>query len=334
MRKKSILCLLLLAVMLTGSSCKDEKKILESSKEETSVVMKINGFDVPYEIYRYVALNYKAQYEQGQTKDVWLGESGQALLADLNKNVDDTLSRMYTTMVLCQEYGINIDDELITDSVDVQMDAIYEGYEYDYEAYDTAISEYNMNDGVYRFIIRNEVLTEELFNAMIGRGEISTDETYLADLFDSDEFIRVKQILVSAENGNTDEENKARAEELLAMINNGENFDTLVQEQGQDLYMFNNNDGYYMMKGSYYKEFEDAAFSLDIGEVSGIVKTSAGYSIIKRYEKDADYIDENFDSLAQTYFDSVYNIKLEECLSSVTIETTDLYDDYTIFTME
>lgn len=334
MKKKSIICLLLLAVMFTGSSCKDEKKILESSKEETSAVMTINGFDVPYEIYRYVALNYKAQYEQGQTKDVWLGESGQALLAELNKNVNDTLSRMYTTMVLCREYGINIDDELITDSVDVQMDAIYEGYEYDYEAYDAAISAHNMNDGVYRFIIRNEVLTEELFNAMIGRGEISTDEAYLADLFDSDEFIRVKQILVAADNGNTEEENEERAQELLAMVNNGADFDTLVQEQGQDLYMFNNNDGYYMMKGSYYKEFEDTAFSLAVGEVSGIVKTPAGYSIIKRYEKDADYIAANFDSLAQTYFDSVYNIKLEECLSSIVIETTDLYDDYTIFTME
>lgn len=334
MKKKNIICLLLLAVMFTGSACGDEKEILESSEEETAAVMTINGLDVPYELYRYVALNYKAQYEEGQTGDIWLGEDGQALLAELNENVNETLSRLYTTIVLCKEYGINIDDELITDSVDMQMDAIYEGYEYDYEAYDAAISEYNMNDGVYRFIIRNEVLTEELFNAMIERDEINTDEAYLTGLFNSDEFIRVKQILVSSGNGNTDEENKARAEELLAMVNGGGDFEELVQKHGQDLYMFNNDDGYYIMKGSYYQEFEDAAFALDVGEVSGIVESSAGYSIIKRYEKDTDYIEENFDALAQTYFDSVYNTRLEESLTSITVETTDLYDDYTIFTME
>lgn len=333
MKMKKTFCAAL-AVMLLGSACKDGKDILESSAEETAAVMTINGFEVPYELYRYVTLNYKTQYEKNAEEDVWLGESGQRLLAELNENVTETLARMYTTITLCQEYGINIDDEIIVDSVDVQMDDIYEGYEYDYETYNAAIAAYNMNDGVYRFIIRNEVLTEELFNAMIARNEICTDEAYLRELFNSDAFIRVKQILISSDNGNTDEENRARAEELLEMANNGEDFDDLVQKYGQDLYMFNNEDGYYIMKGSYLTEFEEAAFNLEVGETSGVVKSAAGYSIIRRYEKEGAYIEENFETLAQTYFDSVYNLRLEEALTSVVVEPTELLDDYSIFTIK
>lgn len=333
MKMKKTFCAAL-AVMLLGSACKDGKDILESSAEETAAVMTINGFEVPYELYRYVTLNYKTQYETNAGDDVWLGESGQRLLAELKEDVTDTLKRMYTTMTLCQEYGINIDDEIIVDSVDAQMDDIYEGYEYDYETYNEAISAYNMNDGVYRFIIRNEVLTEELFNAMIERNEICTDETYLKELFASDAFIRVKQILVSSDNGNTDEENRARAEELLEMANNGEDFDDLVQKYGQDLYMFNNEDGYYIMKGSYLQEFEEAAFNLKVGETSGVIKSAAGYSIIKRYEKEDAYIEENFEILAQAYYDSAYNLRLETALTSVVVEPTELLDDYSVFTIK
>jgi len=334
MNRKNITVLLLAAVLLSASSCGNSEKILESTKEETAAVMTIGGYDVPYELYRYVVLNYKAEYEEGKSSDIWLGESGQLLLDEMNGKVEETLSRMYTTMILCEEYGIGIDDELIVDAVDVQMDAIYEGYENDYKVYDEAISEYNMTDGVYRFIIRNDVLTEELFNAMLGRGEISTDEDTLRTLFESDAFIRVKQILISADNGNSPEENREKAEELLAKAKSGEDFDELVQKYGQDLYMFNNNDGYYMMKGTYFKEFEDAAFSLEIGEISDVVESSAGFSIIRRYEKEDAYLEKNFDDLAQIYFDSVYNTKLEATLAGVKAEPTELYHEYNIFNME
>ncbi len=323
----------LCAVLLSATACGDDKKILESTKEDQTVVMTVNGHDVPLELYRYVALNYKNTYESGKTADIWLGEEGTALMAELNADVEQSLVNLYATLAMCEEYGISADDAYITDSLDIMMDAIYEEYEYDYEAYAAAIAQYNMNDSVYRFIMRNDLLAEELLNAMIDRGEISTDAADLQAVFDSDEFIRVKQILVSSENGSTAEENLARANELLDMVNSGADFDTVVQEHGEDLFMFNNDDGYYFAKGRLNKSFEDAAFELAVGEVSGIVETTAGYSIIKRYEKDPAYIEENFDDLCNDYIEGLYNMAVEAYADGLTVTATDNLKNYSIFNL-
>jgi len=332
--KKRMMCLLLLGVLLTGGACGKGEKLLESTKKEKSTVMTVGNFEVPYEVYRYCALSHMDEYEAGKTEDIWLGESGAALLSELYADIDSTIAAMYLPLVVAEEYGLHIDDRVITESVDLKMSSVYESYEFDYKAYTEDIAEYHMNDGTYRFLILNEVMTEELFHAMLLKGDITSDEAVLSEAFFGDEFIRVKQILVSADNGKTDEENLAYAQELLERVNNGENFDTLVQKCGQDLFMFNNNDGYYMMRGSYHESFEEAAFSLEIGEVSGIVKTPAGYSIIKRYEKEESYIKDHWEQLTDIYYDGVFNLMLQERLPDLKVEKTELYDKYPVFNLK
>lgn len=322
------------AMLLSVTACGDDKKLLESTKEDKIVVMTVAGLDVPLEVYRYVALNYKHTYEFAQTQDIWLGDAGAALLAELNEDVEETIVNLYATVVMCEEYGIHADDAYITDSLDITMDAIYEEYDYDYKAYTEMIAGYGMNDAVYRFIMRNDLLAAELLNKMIERGEIQADEDDIRAVFASDEYLRVKQILVAADNGKTEEENLAKAEDLLNQVNNGADFDEIVQKYGEDLFMFNNDDGYYFARGSRHPEFEDAAFALGIGEVSGIVKTPAGFSILKRYEKDPAYIDEKFVDLANEYIDGCYNLAVEAYAATLTVEATDKLANYSIFNLE
>ncbi len=327
------------ATLLSATACGNDKELLESTKDDKTVVMTVAGHDVPLELYRYVALNYKRTYEIGKSSDIWLGESGAALMEELNADVEETIVTLYATLAMCEEYGISADDTYVTDALDITMDAIYEEYDYDYKTYADAIAQYNMNDSVYRFIMRNELLAEELLNALIASGKITNDADTLQAVFDSDEFIRVKQILVSNEYlasneyGGSDEELFARAEELLGMVNSGGDFDELVQKYGQDLFMFNNDDGYYFARGHLDTAFEDAAFALDIGEVSGIVKTSAGYSIIKRYEKDPAYIEEHFGDLCNEYIDGRYNLAVEAYAETLNVQATDELKNYSIFNL-
>ena len=191
-----------------------------------------------------------------------------------------------------------------------------------------------MTDNVYRFLIRNDLLADELFFAMHNAGEFPDGEEALQPIFASDEIIRVKQILISATNGNSDAENLAKIEEIYQMVESGADFDALIDEYGQDLYLFNNDDGYYIAKGTRHPEFEEAAFSLAVGETSGIVQSDAGYSIIKRYEKDDAYLKSHYDDLRTEYYSALYNTRLETYAAGLTIERLPALDKYSIFTME
>ena len=131
----------------------------------------------------------------------------------------------------------------------------------------------------------------------------------------------------------TDAEALALANKILERIENGEDFDSLIQKYGKDLYMFNNDDGYYVCRGTLHEAFEEAAFSIDVGEVSGIVKTDAGYSIIKRYEKEESYLKEHFDELAENYITSCYNLALEKREDELTVTDTKELQNYSIFNL-
>jgi len=84
--------------------------------------------------------------------------------------------------------------------------------------------------------------------------------------------IRASHILVS-----TSEE----AESVLSEIKAGGDFGELAKKYSSCPSKGQGGDLGYFAKGQMVKDFEDAAFSLKEGEVSGIVKTQFGYHIIK-----------------------------------------------------
>ena len=330
---KRYICVIICAVLaLSLASC--GTNALESSKEDLTVVKKIGELEIPLEVYRYVALNHKSAYEYGTNGNIWEGADGEALLDELNADINKSLIQMYTTLAICEKYGIDPDDEYFTDMVDIKMDEIYESYEYDYKAYAADIEAYYMNDSVYRFLIKCELLADEIVAKMMECGDAPSDVETIKDILLGDKCVRVKQILIASDNGKSREENLALAEKLLGMLEGGADFDALVKEYGEDLFMFNNSDGYYVTRGTLHESFEDTAFSLEIGEVSGIVETDAGFSIIKRYEKETSYINKNADTLASEYVEGLYNIALEEYSTTLTVEDTEKAAKYSVLKLK
>lgn len=101
-------------------------------------------------------------------------------------------------------------------------------------------------------------------------------------------------------------ENKAY--EVYNKIKNGGDFDALMNQYSEDPGLSQNPDGYTFTKGDMVKEFEDAAYNLDVGKVSTPVKSAYGYHIIKVVDK-IDYIDAS-DSSAENYI--VSQIKMQK----------------------
>ena len=77
---------------------------------------------------------------------------------------------------------------------------------------------------------------------------------------------------------------EAKAKELLEKIKSGESFSKLAQEHSECPSGKRGGDLGWFSRGMMVKPFEDEAFKLKKGELSGIVKTSFGHHLIKRLE--------------------------------------------------
>ena len=87
----------------------------------------------------------------------------------------------------------------------------------------------------------------------------------------------------------------------------------------------NSENGYYITRGEFLESFEEAAFSLDIGETSGIVKSANGYHIIKRYEQDPEYINDYFEELRNVYKARKFNELRDKTAAELKLKTTETY---------
>jgi parvulin-like peptidyl-prolyl isomerase len=78
------------------------------------------------------------------------------------------------------------------------------------------------------------------------------------------------------------EEAEQLAKDLKAKIDRGESFEELAKTYSDCPSAENQGDLGFFRKGQMVKPFEDAAFALKPGQISGIVETKFGYHIIKR----------------------------------------------------
>lgn len=129
-----------------------------------------------------------------------------------------------------------------------------------------------------------------------------------------DEFTRVRasHILVKK---------KKEAQKIMDKIKSGEDFAALAKEYSIDGSAQNGGDLDYFPKGKMVKPFEDAAFALEIGEVSDIVETDYGFHIIKLTDKITDAFEEVKDYVISVMYNDIYQTKLDEINAEMEIVT-------------
>lgn len=104
----------------------------------------------------------------------------------------------------------------------------------------------------------------------------------------AEDLLGAKHILANFDNFGSEEEAEEFANEILARLHAGEDFDELMWEYGQDPGMANFPGGYSFMSGEMVPEFEEATRELEMGEISGLVRSHFGFHIIKRTEPNQD----------------------------------------------
>ncbi len=128
----------------------------------------------------------------------------------------------------------------------------------------------------------------------------------------------VSHILIIVDDNRTDEAAKKRAEEVLAKLKAGGDFAALAKEYSDDPGS-KDNGGVYKDTPvlSWVPEFKNAALTLPINELSGLVKTDYGYHIIKVLDRTIPKLDEVTDEQKNSIFSQEYNNFLTNDLPSV-----------------
>jgi peptidyl-prolyl cis-trans isomerase C len=109
-----------------------------------------------------------------------------------------------------------------------------------------------------------------------------------ADEFKQPEKVRASHILIStrstdpnADPNKVKKEAKAKAEEILAQLKKGADFNDLAKKSDDPGSKMQGGDLGYFPRGMMVKQFEDTAFALKPGQMSGLVESPFGYHIIK-----------------------------------------------------
>ncbi len=266
--------------------------------KNSDTVMKINGIAVDKDVLNFVtnSSGINCVYSLMQTGAVtdiagfdWnkIDEQMGISYLEFSKSMAvETLTPIYATIAEGEKRGIKFteeDDKKVKDWIAEQK----ENYGADFEKV--------LNDSGYA----DEDTLYEIQKIQLHMQKIYEDiekepSKYLTNSIKNklgEDKVTVKHILIgfeTGEDGSVSDEAKAHAkkiaEEVLAKIKAGEDFDTLMEKHNTDPGA--TEKGYTFAKdGSMVKEFEDASFALKIGETSELVETTYGYHIIKRIER-------------------------------------------------
>ena len=128
--------------------------------------------------------------------------------------------------------------------------------------------------------------------------DINVDEAALKahyeqvkDQFATQERRHARHILISVGEGTDDAAAKKQADEVLAKVKAGGDFAALAKQYSKDPGSAEKGgDLGWASKGMFVGPFEDALFSMSVGEIKGPVKTQFGYHIIKLEEIESGHV--------------------------------------------
>ncbi|MGM0901066.1 MAG: peptidylprolyl isomerase [Bacillota bacterium] len=242
--------------------------------------------------------------------DVLVGQYGATALSAL---IDNKIIEMEAA-----KEKITVSDKEIEDEYNAYVDS-YGGE----EALSAALKQSGISEDDLKVDIENYFKLEKLLEPRV---EITEEElkTYFdenKESFDELEQVEASHILV---------EDEATATEVAEKLASGGDFDELAAEYSTDAANAESGGELgYFAKGDMVEEFENTAFSMEVGTISDPVKTDYGYHIIKVTDKKEakeavfeDHKEEINEILFNEKIQSEYTTWLEEKKEEYTIKNT------------
>lgn len=304
MKHKKLLavCGLILVAIVGGFALRhavdqyNEQKYLENYGQ---TALTVGGYTVTYDLYRYFYCNYRDELEY-KYEDANGEVDTAALDREVRERVATAVCGLYGTVSLADDYGITLTDGDVCSVAETAIEEVKTYHKENDLDYDAELAAHYMTEQVFALHMRMDAIEDKLFTTLVADGGVieDNDEKVLA-ILESEEFVRAKLIFIENDSGEDVENNRKLAQEALDAYKSGSDFNTLIGRYSEDYSM--PAEGYYFTHMEMIDAIETAAFSMQDGEVSGVIEDENGFYILLRLPKDAEYIKENFADLKSQY---------------------------------
>jgi foldase protein PrsA len=206
-------------------------------------------------------------YTSNYGDDVWTQEyEGRPFKEVVIEELVENLIKEHLISREVLKSGFEVDQETVDDFFNQ-----YKAYMASDQAMKDHYDAYGITDDFLKGQITKQLLVDEYGSSI--RKEIEGDQAWVQQLYDEFKFeVRARHILMS---------DKTQALEVLKRVEEGEDFSSVAREMSEDASSAEKGgDLNYFSRGTMVKEFEEAAFSMAIGEISDLVATKFGYHII------------------------------------------------------
>jgi len=256
--------------------------------KQNSAVASVNGVLIPKE---YLAREVRRFEEQTLGQGQMVNEKQRDAI---NRQALDTLIDMELLYQESQRRGFEVAEERIEQQVSNLRSQFA-----DEEGFAGALEQIGISKDELRTEFKRQIAIQDMIDLDIAPS-VSVLDQEPRDYYDNNpgffatpEQVQARHILILAGPDAGEEEKSAarsRIEEIRSRIFAGEDFAELASQFSEDGSSAYGGDLGYFQREQMVKPFADAAFSLEIGQLSGIVTTEYGYHLLQVTAKKAESI--------------------------------------------
>ncbi len=237
-------------------------------QSESALVVQVNGTDLTVQEYekRYAVM--ENAYNQMFGENIWTQEiEGRTVKQIVQEELLESMIKEHVIMEYVDGTGFQLEQEDLDTAYANFQESIAQNEEM--KAY---YEEKNLDEPFVKSQLKAQLIVEE-FSRLI-KETVEKDEAQLNQLFETE------KVLVSASHILVPE--LKTAEEVLEKINAGEDFAELATTYSEDPGSASNGGSLGSFpRGAMVPEFENVAFTLEIGEISEPIESKFGFHIIK-----------------------------------------------------
>ncbi len=348
--KKLIALTLILATLLLFAGCKNEKyPEVKSTEEEARVMMSFRigneSYEMKYELYRALFLNFSSHYDGGD-KSFWSRAESAEALSEINERILEYTLDIFGVLYVAKSIGFdpysNEAEDIIADQIEKSIEGDGDtivGFGGDYDAYLEAIKAANMNYSVQKLLFRYSVAYDKVIEYYGGTvnesnptesesGALSFTRDDVLSFYNGEDSARVSLITCFS---------RERAETLRAAMLSESNI-TDALELAISMTTATESDvldgviiGTHTLDEAYYSEVTKAAFATELGSFSEIVtaatENGTEYWILYKHEKTEEYFSSNYDAMVDVFVSQRIGEIIEEAKTNLraSLSETDAY---------